>query len=451
MYRTSVGFVSQMMNMLKGVGLDAERLCRDVGLDEVQLVNPEGFVPRANVYRLMELAAQVSGDPGIGLRAGQYFLPGAFQLVGYTMMSSPNLKQAFESLVRFAPLLGDGFSVELLQEENGQRFWGVEHVDVGGARPRAFEDATMAGMLGFCRWLTGGSLPRLREIEFTYPRPPDITEHQQLFDCHLCFGSCRTSILFDQQALLMPLSTANEALPLLHSRFAEYRVDQLRGITYRARVHGLLVERLSVGVCDIESVAMGLRVGRRTLQRGLAREGVQFSEVLDSVRRQLAEFYLRNCPYSLARVTELLGFKEPSSFHKASLRWFGMPPGRYRTQLAADENLPAAFPGEGIRGSDSAHEANDQRVDDIDEETADQGNDDERLVRRAVPLGDRGHVDDGRGGGAQGDSAEAGGDHAGFVVAAHAAEHQQHGIEDRQQYLQRQDGENENQHTAQLP
>ncbi|MGU1062089.1 helix-turn-helix domain-containing protein [Pseudomonas aeruginosa] len=44
-------------------------------------------------------------------------------------------------------------------------------------------------------------------------------------------------------------------------------------------------------------------------------------------------YYLRHCPYSLARISELLGFKEPSSFHKACMRWFGMPPGHYRAQL----------------------------------------------------------------------------------------------------------------------
>lgn len=61
-----------------------------------------------------------------------------------------------------------------------------------------------------------------------------------------------------------------------------------------------------------------------------------FKEVLDGARRQLADHYLRHHSYSLTRVGELLGFKEPSSFQKACQRWFSMPPGRYRWHLSGE-------------------------------------------------------------------------------------------------------------------
>ncbi len=450
MYRINGGFVAQLVNTLEKEGLDSDSLCRQAGIDPALLGLPDSFMRRADVYRLMALAQVESGDPDIGLRAYRHFLPGGFQLVGYAMMSSPNLKSALDALVRYQPLLGTGARVGVSRDERGTCIWGIDDLQAE-AKPRAFEDACLAALLGLCRWLTGGSLPGLHAVEFTYPEPLDITEHQRLFDCTLCFGAQRNGIVFDQEALLRPLSTANEALALLHGRFAEHRMNQLREASYGERTRSWLMEHISFGRCDMASAAKGLKVGERVLQRGLAREGATFRDVLDDARRQLADYYLRNTPYSLAQIGELLGFREPSSFHKASLRWFGMPPGRYRLLLSATESLPRSTPRRRSRTSDSAHETNDQRVDDIDEEAADQGDDDERLVRRTVPLGDRGHVDDGRGGGAQGDAAEAGGDHAGFVVASQAAEHQQHGIEDRQQHLQRQNSEDENQHAAQLP
>lgn len=332
MFGVSVGFVGQLVNMLEGEGLDSARLCRQAGIDP-DVLGVEGFVCRADVFNLMELAANESGNPDIGLRACRHFLPGGFQLVGYTMMSSSNLKQALESFVRFFPLLGNGFTLGLSQEERGLRFWVVEHPegDLVGSRP--FMDAGISSVLGFCRWLAGTSLPRLREVELTYPEPENIAEHQGLFGCALRFSASRFSILFDRQDLLRPLSTANEALALLHGRFAERRIGQLADASYGDRVRSLLIARLGLGLCDMESVAMNMRIGKRTLQRELIREGMPFKAVLDEARRQLAVYYLRHCPYSLARVSELLGFKEPSSFHKACMRWFGMPPGHYRAQL----------------------------------------------------------------------------------------------------------------------
>ncbi|MCL6692398.1 AraC family transcriptional regulator [Pseudomonas sp. R3.Fl] len=334
MYRVSASIVSQLVNVLEGEGLDSAYLCREAGIDMSLLRSPDGFVLRKEVFRLMALAEQTSGKPAIGLCACRHFLPGSLQLVGYVMMSSPNLKRALESLAQFSLLLVSGFTIGLVEEGNGLRFWIVDHPEDGFPRPRAFEDAGMASILGFCRWVTGNNLPQLREIEFTYPEPTDISEHQSLFGCELRFGALRNSILFDRRALLQPLSTANEALALLHGRFAEYRMDQLHGTTCSDRVRALLVERLSLGPCDMETVAMCMRTSRRALQRGLAREGVYFKDILDDARRQLADYYLRHSPYSLARVGELLGFKEPSSFHKACLRWFGIPPGRYRNHLS---------------------------------------------------------------------------------------------------------------------
>ncbi|MGA4472331.1 AraC family transcriptional regulator [Ectopseudomonas chengduensis] len=336
MYRVSASFVSQLVNVLEGEGLDSAGLCREAGIDMQVLRSPDSFVPRGNVFRLMALAEQASGNPDIGLRAHRHFLPGSLQLVGYVMMSSPNLRQALESLARFFPLLGSGFTLGLTEEEDGLRFWGVDHPEDGSPRPRSFEDAGMASMLGFCRWLTGDNLPSPRDIQFTYGEPADTSEHRQVFGCNLYFGAPRNSILFDRRALQQPLSTANEALALLHGRFAEHRIGQLYGSTYGDRIRALLVERLSLGACDIEAMAMCMHTSKRTLQRGLAKEGVNFKDILDDVRRQLADYYLRNSPYSLVRVGELLGFKEPSSFHKACLRWFGTSPGRYRNRLSGD-------------------------------------------------------------------------------------------------------------------
>ncbi len=337
MFRVSSGFVAQLINTLEAEGIDSARLCRDANIDSAVLRQPDSFVRRADVYRLMALAQAESQDSDLGLRAYRHFLPGGFQLVGYTMMSSPNLKGALNSLTRYQSLLGSGVQVGVSQEEEGERLWAVDDMDLV-PKPRSFEDAGLAAMLGYCHWLTGGSLPCLREVEFTYPEPADTSEHQRLFGCKLRFGSSRHSILFDQGALMHPMSTANEALALLHDRLAEQRMEQLRKATYTERTRLWLIEHLNQGGYDMSAVASGLKLNPRTLQRGLAREATNFRDVLDRARRQLAEYYLRSSTYNLSQISDLLGFKEASSFHKACLRWFDAPPGRYRVQLCSERN-----------------------------------------------------------------------------------------------------------------
>jgi AraC-like DNA-binding protein len=179
-------------------------------------------------------------------------------------------------------------------------------------------------------------------VEFSYPEPEDICEHQRLFACELRFGAAYDSILFDGQELLRPLSMANEKLAMLHDNFAEAQLELLYGFTIVCRIRALITERLSQGhgqgQCDMETIAAALNISKRTLQRALEKDGTQFKDVLNDVRRQLADFYLRHSNFTMKQMTYLLGFHDHSSFHKACTRWFGMTPGQYR---ANDPSLEA--------------------------------------------------------------------------------------------------------------
>lgn len=339
MYRMSSGYAGMLANTLLAQGLDVTGLCQEAGLD-VEFVNkPGAYCERSVIYRLWDLAAQASDDPNIGLKAYGNFHPGVFQIVGYTMMSSSNLKRALERLVRFSPLISTGFSLFFVQEQQHFRLASLDHQQRDSVKPRQYTDAGLASLLGFCRWLAGGKSPQPLSVEFAYPEPEDTSEHQRLFGCPLRFGAAYDSILFDGEELLSPLSMANEALAILHDSYAEAQLDQLSGGSIVGRIRALIIERLSQGQgqvqCDMESIAAALNISKRTLQRGLEKDGTQFKDVLNDVRRQLADFYLRHSRFNMKHVTYLLGFHDHSSFHKACTRWFGMPPGQYR----ADESL----------------------------------------------------------------------------------------------------------------
>jgi AraC-like DNA-binding protein len=48
----------------------------------------------------------------------------------------------------------------------------------------------------------------------------------------------------------------------------------------------------------------------------------------------LARKYLAEDRHSLGQVADLLGFVDQSNFFRACKRWFGLPPGKYRSQMA---------------------------------------------------------------------------------------------------------------------
>ena len=85
-----------------------------------------------------------------------------------------------------------------------------------------------------------------------------------------------------------------------------------------AQVRELIVTLLGSGRCTIDIVAKHLGMDRRTVHRRLADQGTTYSEMLDSVRRELAPRYMENRERTLAQVSSLLGFSAPSGFS----RWY---------------------------------------------------------------------------------------------------------------------------------
>jgi AraC-like DNA-binding protein len=99
-------------------------------------------------------------------------------------------------------------------------------------------------------------------------------------------------------------------------------------------VERAVASAMSRGVPDIDAIATQLGVGSRTLQRRLAEAETGFQELVDTVRRSYAERYLADNRLAITEVAFLVGFSEPSNFHRAFRRWTGTTPAAYRARLA---------------------------------------------------------------------------------------------------------------------
>ncbi len=95
-------------------------------------------------------------------------------------------------------------------------------------------------------------------------------------------------------------------------------------------MRAFVIERLPVGIPSQEMVADSLYMSVRNLQRKLQVEGNSYKQILDDVRQQLAEQYLKEKQRSIGEITYMLGFTEPSNFTRAFKRWTGLSPQVYQ-------------------------------------------------------------------------------------------------------------------------
>ena len=84
----------------------------------------------------------------------------------------------------------------------------------------------------------------------------------------------------------------------------------------------------------VDDVAGSLGMSQRTLARKLSDEGLNFTEILQQLRRDLAVRYLDDHKLHISKIAWLLGFNEVSSFTHTFKRWTGKTPSKIRTMDA---------------------------------------------------------------------------------------------------------------------
>ncbi|HCR1321009.1 TPA: helix-turn-helix transcriptional regulator [Pseudomonas aeruginosa] len=80
----------------------------------------------------------------------------------------------------------------------------------------------------------------------------------------------------------------------------------------------------------IDEICDQLNLSRRTLQRRLKEHGIEFSTLIEDVRRELALSYMKESNYSMTEISLLVGYSESASFTRAFRRWTGQSPQQYR-------------------------------------------------------------------------------------------------------------------------
>jgi AraC-like DNA-binding protein len=324
-------WVKGVAEAFKAEGLDVAALFDEAGLDMAALSDPDSRFPTERVSRLWQLAVARSGDPAIGLANSNIAKPASFDLVAYTMMSSPHLLGILERVSRYVGIISDAATFVITEDDEGYRMI-LELFGGGEPVPRQRFEFDLMTFLSFCRWVTNRDLRPLA-LELRFPPPADLQPYQDAFKCPLRFNSLANALLFARADAISPLPTAHPLLAEVLERLAGEHLQRLDLAQVSGRVRAAIIRQLPDGEPRRQEIASTLEMSDRTLHRRLEAEGTTFQRLLDDTRRELAQQYLGQTDVSLADATYLLGFGDQSSFFRACKRWFGTSPRLYRIRL----------------------------------------------------------------------------------------------------------------------
>ena len=151
------------------------------------------------------------------------------------------------------------------------------------------------------------------------------------------FGADRDEIALNSNARELPVIHADPYLNNLLLKYCEAALADRRGNVsrLRTRVENAILPLLPHGRVVVDDVACRLGMSTRTLARKLSDEGLNFTEALQQLRRDLAVRYLDDPQLQISKIAWLLGFSEVSSFTHAFKRWTGKTPSQIRTTAAS--------------------------------------------------------------------------------------------------------------------
>jgi AraC-like DNA-binding protein len=235
--------------------------------------------------------------------------------VGLLVREQPTLRLAVEALAHYTRQLNE--SLFLTIEDSGNVVVLREEIIVGdsGSVRQATELAIGVMFRMLCVFLGAGWHP-LR-VCFAHDAPAHRAVHERVFGRNVEFGHDFNGIVCARRDLEAPNPMADPAM----ARYARQLVESSVGgetPDVAAQVRELVLALIGSGRCTVDLVAQHMGVDRRTIHRHLASEGETFSNIVDSVRKELAARYMKNRNRTLNDVSSLLGFSAPSGFS----RWY---------------------------------------------------------------------------------------------------------------------------------
>jgi AraC-like DNA-binding protein len=305
-------------------GLDPLKMLREFGLPPQCLVEPELRVPAHKVCQLLEASADRSGVEGFGLLMSEFRRPSNLGLVGLLISEQPTARHVVQSVVDNGRRLGD--ALVFSTEESGDVLILRQDLIVGRAVPvRQAIELTVGVSYALLRDALGPSW-RPQRVCFTHEPPRDRSNHSRILgQSALDFRQEFNGIVLNRRMLDTRIPNADPGMVRLASKMLEVE-PWARSQTDSAQVRDLVALLLSKGSCTVDQVAQHLEVDRRTVHRRLADAGTSFSEIVESVRRELAARYVSQPERALAEVAAMLGFSTPSAFSRWYRKAFGLAP-----------------------------------------------------------------------------------------------------------------------------
>jgi AraC-like DNA-binding protein len=336
-FYVSAGIGALIVDAAASRGASLAELEAKTGFRLALAADPDARIPLATETALWDEAATATGDDAFGAHAAERLRPGVLDVMDYVVRAAPTLLASLERLARYNRLLHDVATFRLI--DVGPDVVRVEHAlpAAGATQSRHAAQFTLVSLVVVGTQILGEPVrPLAVELRHDLPKGAHA-ELQRIFGVAPRYGRSVNALELPRALLERRAPNADPALSRVVLRHAEALLAARPAPVERTsdRVRRLLVSALAESEREstLATIAGELRMSERSLQRRLAEESVRFEALVDEVRREMAARYLADRKVAIAEIAYLLGYSEPSAFHRAFKRWTGSTPAEARQRL----------------------------------------------------------------------------------------------------------------------
>jgi len=323
--------------LINHYGIDPAPLYRQVGLDPDSIGKAGVRYPFSQLRDLWHGAMELTGDPCVGLVAGEHCRPTTLQILGFAWLASTSLERALDRWCRYHRIASTAASVETRDEED-YRVYRLRAAPGVRGMPVVLGEAGLAALLTMCR---RASYPDFAPVwvHIKRPDPGQMSRYLDVFRCPVAFSAGENAIALRLDELRRPLPAGNLDLAKGADRLLDRMMVDIDEGQTTTRVRALLVQHLSSGRITEGEIAGMLNRSTSSLQRDLRAEDTTFRKLLEETRQNMANRLLKGEKRSIGQTAFMLGYSDQSTFTRAFRRWHGVSPGQFVKHGAPEMRL----------------------------------------------------------------------------------------------------------------
>lgn len=320
----SLGGLSSVLNEM-GVALDP--LLDTVGLPRTVFEDPDNLVDVGRAVRLLELAAERSKCPHLGLLCGQRYRPDTIGIVGRLAQNAGSIGSGLRGLVLNLHLNGHTF-VPTLNVAAGTAEFGMT---LSSNQPGNTVPAVDLGLMAAFTMVRALCGPQWLPTEVMLVHRPSVSRkpYDRLFGVRVQFGSDRNAVTFMATWLKRRVYGANAAKRALLERELAV-IAQRHRLPTTTVARRVLIACISGGDVSVAMVAAAMGLHPRSLNRRLAEEGTSVFDLLKKVRFQIARDLLENTQLPVREIASTRLYANVGAFTRAFRLWSHKSPSDWR-------------------------------------------------------------------------------------------------------------------------